>query len=506
MKNNSKKKTSKADAHSDVKSEYDRIFQSNDEYNAEGIIANLNSSSPVIIYTDMNEKIHSLASKIYESSELIWALRDKVLEGLNSACSNSVVLYGNSGEGRTTLVQYVAGRIFRGLIPERFKGAQVIELHSFLFPTELEDILLSLYQLVNAYKETGHTKLILFFDDIEEFPEALRENYSKILQLLNKIPNMDFVKFITIMEKDTLFDSDECDDYCEYEFLKNSISIRVEQESIFSKILCTLAGKSADLMRSHSITYVDPDVLELIYIMTASKFNINPVPYKKYLYNIDQFFSYCQNRNWSKATAKRCVEYYSNINTKVATGFVDHEDLEAIAKHEAAHIVSALSYPEYFVVFGATIIPIKEVDGSISSGNTLIQINPSDYWKNRTSIIECLSCYMIGWVVDSEEDDGIGANSDLEIAYDIAKDFLLTSGLSDALGKNMVYTSEPEIPPEKLSRLDEEISKLLEEAIAIAQNCLTSKAELVDAISNALIEKKILTKGQISEIEERFIK
>ena len=98
-----------------------------------------------------------------------------------------------------------------------------------------------------------------------------------------------------------------------------------------------------------------------------------------------------------------------------------------------------------------------------------------------------------------------GAAQDLRQATDIARRIITEYGMADDLGKNMTYfpgdVSDLFLLSENIkNKIDEETSKLVQEAYSRAENLLKNNLVLLDRIANELLNNDVLDEIDLNQI------
>jgi cell division protease FtsH len=178
------------------------------------------------------------------------------------------------------------------------------------------------------------------------------------------------------------------------------------------------------------------------------------------------------------------------------------------AYHEAGHAVVALRLPGLDPVHKVTIIPRGRALGITAS---LPEGDRHSY--SRDYLIGRLVMLFGGRVAEEmifgPEKVTTGAGNDIERATAMARRMVTQFGMSDAIGPMAVGESEQEVflgrdlghrqqVSEQTARLvDSEVKRLLDEAYETARTILTDNRPLLEAITNALLERESLDREQV---------
>jgi cell division protease FtsH len=133
------------------------------------------------------------------------------------------------------------------------------------------------------------------------------------------------------------------------------------------------------------------------------------------------------------------------------------------------------------------------------------QRNPHD----RTFLFNNL-CTLLGGRIAEEivfNEMTTGAGNDIERVSDIARRMVCEWGMSEAIGPMTFKVSDPlngrpgQIMSEETARLiDGEVKKLIRQAYDHAKNILTENRGILDAMSQALLDKETISREDIAAL------
>ena len=176
---------------------------------------------------------------------------------------------------------------------------------------------------------------------------------------------------------------------------------------------------------------------------------------------------------------------------------------EIISYHESGHAIVAESVKHADPVHKISII----ARGIAALGYTQQQPTEDRYLLTRSELLDRLAVLVGGRVAEELVFGEIstGAQNDLQRATDIARSMITEYGMSDRLGL-VTYERErrPMFMPEtfsgggkaysekKAAQIDEEISKVLEEAHERVRGILSERRKILDDLARLLLEKEVV--------------
>jgi cell division protease FtsH len=178
------------------------------------------------------------------------------------------------------------------------------------------------------------------------------------------------------------------------------------------------------------------------------------------------------------------------------------KEKEIIAFHESGHALVAESVQYADPVHKISIIP----RGIAALGYTQQQPTEDRYLMTRSELLDRLAVFLGGRAAEELVFGEIstGAQNDLQRATDIARSMITEYGMSDRLG---LVTYERERRPtflpdtfssgktyseEKAAQIDEEISKVIEDAHERVREILSQRRKVLDDLAHLLLEKEVV--------------
>lgn len=175
---------------------------------------------------------------------------------------------------------------------------------------------------------------------------------------------------------------------------------------------------------------------------------------------------------------------------------------EIVAYHESGHAIVAECVQYADPVHKISIIP----RGIAALGYTQQQPTEDRYLMTRSELLDRIAVLLGGRVAEELVfgEMSTGAQSDLQRATDIARAMVTEYGMSDRLGlvtyereRRPIFLPESFTPTKtyseaKAAEIDEEISRVMEEAHRRVKQILSERRETLDTLAKLLLEKEIV--------------
>jgi cell division protease FtsH len=181
---------------------------------------------------------------------------------------------------------------------------------------------------------------------------------------------------------------------------------------------------------------------------------------------------------------------------------MNSQEKKIVAFHESGHAIVAESVEYADPVHKISVIP----RGIAALGYTQQQPTEDRYLMTRSELLDRLAVLLGGRVAEELVFGEIstGAQNDLQRATDIARSMVTEYGMSDRLG--LVAYERPRQPmflpesfargkaysEEKAGQIDEEISRVIEQAHQRVQKVLTTHRSVLDALAKLLSQKEVV--------------
>jgi len=178
------------------------------------------------------------------------------------------------------------------------------------------------------------------------------------------------------------------------------------------------------------------------------------------------------------------------------------QEKEIVAFHESGHAIVAESVEHADPVAKISIIP----RGVAALGYTQQQPTEDRYLMTRSELLDRLAVLLGGRVAEELVFGEIstGAQNDLQRATDIGRSMVTEYGMSDRLGlvtyerpRQPMFFPESYAPrktygEEKADQIDEEISRIIEEAHQRVRGILSAHRKVLDDLAHLLSQKEMV--------------
>lgn len=180
---------------------------------------------------------------------------------------------------------------------------------------------------------------------------------------------------------------------------------------------------------------------------------------------------------------------------------------ELTAYHEAGHAIAALNCVNSDPIHKATIIPRGRALGLV------MRLPENDRFSiTRAKLHDDLVVAMGGRAAEEMifgyDNVTTGASSDITQATDMARNMVTRWGLSDRVGAidysedegSKFYAAKKDFSEETAKAIDEEVRRIVEQALERAKNILTEKRSDLEKLARSLLEYETLTGEEITEL------
>lgn len=185
-----------------------------------------------------------------------------------------------------------------------------------------------------------------------------------------------------------------------------------------------------------------------------------------------------------------------------------------VAYHEAGHALVGALMPDYDPVQKISIIPRGRAGGltwfTPSEDRMDSGLYSRSYLQNQMAV--ALGGRIAEEVVFGDEEVTTGASNDLQQVARVARQMVMRFGMSDRLGPvalgsqqgNMFLgrdiSSERNFSEETAAAIDEEVSKLVDEAYSRAKQVLTENCSVLDQLAKMLVERETVDAEELQEL------
>lgn len=417
----------------------------------------------------------------------------------------NVLLIGEPGVGKSSVVYKLTYDILNGTCPEMFKDFLILSLNvnnlvsGTIYRGQAEERYKDLIELLEDYEN-----LILFIDEIHMIVGAGSSSSEKNEQ--------DFSNALK-----PILAGDE------------AIIIGATTTEEYKK---TFGMEGALRRRFRNITIKEPKTTE-VYAMLKDSIKqleeFHGVKISKRMVNAIIFYSSCFNYNTKNPDRTKDLIDLSMVTAKMDGK--DHVDRESIMKNfdfnfKKFHnmtpaMINEIAYHEtgHFIIqrFSGRLTNKEVVAISIIPATDYLGINvfdPTDCepTSDKNFFIDEIASCLAGRISEKlflEVQNNSGASSDLETATMLAYDMVTKYGMSTKLGENRIYFNDHNYKmqtDEVTNMINGEIKNIIDRATERATNLLNEHKDLVKALAEKLSQKGMLSKIELEEIIKKYEK
>ncbi len=417
----------------------------------------------------------------------------------------NVLLIGEPGVGKSSVVYKLTYDILNGTCPEMFKDFLILSLNvnnlvsGTIYRGQAEERYKDLIELLEDYEN-----LILFIDEIHMIVGAGSSSSEKNEQ--------DFSNALK-----PILAGDE------------AIIIGATTTEEYKK---TFGMEGALRRRFRNITIKEPKTTE-VYAMLKDSIKqleeFHGVKISKRMVNAIIFYSSCFNYNTKNPDRTKDLIDLSMVTAKMDGK--DHVDRESIMKNfdfnfKKFHnmtpaMINEIAYHEtgHFIIqrFSGRLTNKEVVAISIIPATDYLGINvfdPTDCepTSDKNFFIDEIASCLAGRISEKlflGVQNNSGASSDLKTATMLAYDMVTKYGMSTKLGENRIYFNDHNYKmqtDEVTNMINGEIKNIIDRATERATNLLNEHKDLVKALAEELSKKGMLSKIELEEIIQKYEK
>lgn len=193
---------------------------------------------------------------------------------------------------------------------------------------------------------------------------------------------------------------------------------------------------------------------------------------------------------------------------------VTERDKRITAYHEAGHAITAYFLPLVDDVHHVTIIPRGR-----AGGFTMTLPKTDDQYVTKEQMNQNIVMSMGGRAAEQliMEDVTTGASGDIQHATQVARDMVVSYGMSDSLGPIAYKSSQDEVfigrdfghsklySEEIAGKIDEEIHQIIDTGYEKALSILREHLKQLHAVAEALLEREILDADEFKAVMEQSV-
>ena len=441
--------------------------------------------------TNLNEKL--------KGQECLIMGRDKecvlVWQTLQKQSKRNVILIGEPGVGKTSIVEKITFDIISGNCPEEFKDTQVLllDVNASIAGTSYRGQAEERYAILTKFLEKT-PNVILFIDEIHQIrgAGALQEGGVDLANSIKPIlagGNVRVIGATTSEEYEKYFSRDGA--------IKRRFRPIEIKEPKSSEVYPMLKKSIESLSKYHGVT-ISKEMVDYIILNSACFNNETKNPDRtKDLIDLSMVAAKQDGKTEvDKVSVLANFKYQFEYFLKMPESFK-----KSIAYHEAGHCVmtKCSKYFKHEKILAITIIPSET-----SLGKNVIEVNYQQFCDDtREYYIDQIASFLAGRVAESMFTGTMsgGAASDLEKATSVAYNVVSRLGLS-SFGKNRVIFEEVNSPKVQ-DNVNDQIDFLIQEGEERAKQVITQNIDKVEALVKLLLNKGIIGEKEINEVFEQ---
>lgn len=419
---------------------------------------------------------------------------NKVWEIFSKMNKKNAILVGEPGVGKTAIIQKIAQDIKNGKCPERFKDFRVLALDmtGIIAGTTLRGQAEERFKALNDYLE-GESNLILFIDEIHTMMGAGACKEGE-LDLANSM------KPILARGKAIVIGATTNDEYEKYFSRDGALKRRFEKVEIkepkSEEIYEMLKVKIKELERFHGVK-ITSKMVETVAFTASCMQNETRNP-DRTLDLIDKSMVVAKNAGKTSVDRESIIANY-NLNFERFEKMKPDEK-KSTAYHEAGHwLVHEMSGR----LNDSTAIAISIIPAEYYLGITVYE--ESDVTVNKTIdyYIDYLAMTLAGReaekLIGNEENAGVGCDLEdaTKTAYNVITKLGMVDGYTISYFKDMVTETTAE-------KINQSVKELLLKAQKRAKELLLDNVQLLDAVANTVLKKKMVSKKELDKLLAKY--
>lgn len=409
----------------------------------------------------------------------------------------NVVLIGEPGVGKTSIVVKMVHDILDGTCPKEFKGFTFLSLDvaSSVAGTMYRGQAEQRYSALVDYLD-NQPNVILFIDEIHLIngAGACREGEVDLANTLKPILAGGKVRVIgatTAKEYEEYFSKDGA--------IKRRFRPVYVKEPKMREVYPMLKKSIETLSNYHGVSITE-EMVDFIILNAACFDNETCNPDRtKDLIDLSMVAAKQAGKTYvDKESVLANFEYHFKKFAKMSD-----RAKRSTAYHEAGHCLVALCSRE---LSNYDVIAVSIMPSDSYLGVTVYEYNDVTPEPTMEYLIDSIAMDLAGRVAEKRYTQTItsGARTDLQVATKKAYDIVSQYGMAE-FGKNRSYTEETTNDKVK-DRVNEEIDKIILKAMNRAEEILTLNHDALEALVEALMQNGIVGTKDLKQILEDIIK
>lgn len=425
----------------------------------------------------------------------------KLIRILMKSTKRNAVLVGEPGVGKTALVEKFTWMVVTGNCPAKFKDNIILSLdvNSIVAGTKYRGTAEERFKNLVAFLEKN-PNCILFIDEIHtmlgagacekgemDLANALKPMLARgDTRVIGATTEKEYVKYFSQdaalkrrFEK-ILVDEPKSDEV--YDMIKNQIK-RLEE--------------------AHNTT-ISRELVDMV-IFKASCFNYETKNPDRTLDLLDKTMVCAELEGRAEVTQQDILDNF-DVNRKKFENMSTFTKM-ATAYHEAGHFI--VNY------FSKELVERKVRAVSIMPAEDYLGVNVFEIDRDKTPshnnkyYIQLIGSMLGGRVAEKmySNDLTAGAASDLDKATKLAKDVVMRYGMIKDFSQDRVFVMdghENMLDPKTTAVINFQVNKILEVARKYAENLLKDKKRYLQALSEELVQKGMLSDREITELFDKL--
>lgn len=433
----------------------------------------------------------------------------KVMGGILTAKKSSILIAGDHGTGKKTVVKYVAYCIANKIAPPElcnYKTA-IYEINTDTF-----SVISDLLSILEYAKLNGVENVMVYINDATRLTCNFFEQYESTIKKIDSFGFRIF-KFIFIFHDGVDMDENEAMGYVDF-FKINAFSITVLPAKGISVITNVLRYEVEKLEKFHGVT-ISKRILERLAMCYYARHYEECFDYTLFINVIDTVLAQVRSKGKSVATSESIIDYYKRSFDIMSKLPKKYHKITAI--HESGHILLALKIPKLYVVDGCSIM--RETDSSIEAITCLRKTFYCAY--SEDDVVNVVAMILAGRAAEFEileekryiqhglhkcKSFNRGASDDLETATRELRAWVMNNGAYVCTGINIYEGNYAELSDAKKKKVDRIVNKLMKKAYQHARATIRNNSKFILQMSNFLLKNYVATPNDISLIARNTIK
>lgn len=449
-------------------------------------------------YIDLSTLVKASRKK-FVKTEILEMQIEKMFNNLSRVLLNSVILIGPMGSGKTTIVEYFTKMLNEGKCPPNFCGANVIKINAncFSYQACYDEIVYTLKVIINNQMiEKKTNKIILFFEDVEEFPETFLVLYKRIMEELSY--EVEYLKGILEIKREYIEANQE---YGNLSFVKDNVYFEITSAYKIEEVSSVLKPRITELCNIHNVT-ISKKMADYLILMYNSQYVVEKTNLTTTVHLIENALIIAKHSN------KNTVDY-ETIEKVFSKDFSVYKSLSKkaryeIAYHEAGHTLLVLSCPKNLEFKSVKCIYDTN---SNCGGLTMFEMDFKERFQSKKVTKELIAFYLAGREAERllGKCNDSGAIGDLQKANATAKEYIYECGDFKKLGENCFYDIENDQYSDKtVILIEKECRKLIKKSTKLARKILKENKDFLDLLAKELFKKGILSKKEVYKLWNRY--